>query len=375
VAVRFGNFDALALSLVGLIAVATACAPNDEKVSNRSGFANNAAEVDARFGDHAFEYSRSMLIELADVARQAESVLQAVEDTNGVTPPPADSGPTAPPPVEPAGPAALRATACKVLKLNLGATSTLKFETEFKKCTEKGATFEGTQVGREVSSAKVLQAVDQAGKTLNYASSLRVRGQALKLNLKPNNNAKDSLNVDGSRFLEAELVSETNGQRTYRFEYESNATYKLDLKSMNDNGSIDTTMRGLLIFDVATRKLVAFKTAEPDDQIVIKVTSGRQGKGGGKIASQEFVAKGTTAELGLNLGACALPVGKLQTRFTVGPVEEKKFVVDSTKEVQSTDDSIIDMAKIGQMKAAVTTKLCTSDQQITMTQFFAGLLY
>ncbi len=350
---------------VSLSASLSACAPNDEKVR---AFAGGGNDGEARTTDQVEEFSRSMLIELADVARQTEAVLQTVtppEEAPVVTPPEATR-------LTPIVTAPLRAAACKVVQALPSLADTVKFQTDIKGCKEKGPTFDAIQFGRETAFASVLK---KAGE-LDSVTVVRVEGKGLETILNPIKNIKDALRVKTSRFLEAELVKDEAGARTYRFTYESHSSYNLDLKSSVDNGQVVSKIQGTFEFDLASKKITMFRAVDPSDRLEIKVISGRQSKSGGRVTRQEFFGTGTAANLELNLGACALPIGSMKSRYTVAALGAgKTYDVDSTIEIESSKDSILDKAKIGKPKSVTDAKLCTADEQITMTEYYAGLIF
>lgn len=355
-------------AVVAASASLSACAPNDEKVSNRN-FSGNASgdSVDATFTDHVKEYSRAMLIELGDVARQTETVLQAVPvaSVNPVTP-----ATIAPPTAVKVS--ALRASACRVVTSVPSPSGTLQFNSEATDCKEKGATFEGTQNGREVSFVSLGVAADQSP----LALVVRVEGKGIETTLVPVKNPKDTLRVKTSRFLEATYVGENAGLRTYKFSFESHSSYNLDLKTLFDNGQITSTVQGTFDYSVADKKITMFRALVPTDRMQLKVQSGRQSKNGGKVARQLFFGSADAGQLAIDLEACSLPTGEMKSRFTVAPLGAGgKYNVDSTLEIQALKDSIVDKAKLGLPRSATTAKLCSADQQITMTEFYAGLIY
>ena len=360
IGLSFKNAAVLASSFFIAGAAVSGCAPNDEKI-RAGGFSgsNGGGDVDARFSDHSKEYTRSMLIELADVARQTESVLQVVTPVVG----------------DPVVAMPLRISSCKVVQTVPSPAGTVKFQTDIKSCKEKGPTFEGVQYGRETAFASVVKNQGEA----DLATVIRVEGKGLETTLNPVKNLKDALRVKTSRFLEAEFVSQAQSVRTYRFSFESHSSYNLDLKASVDNGQIISKVQGVFEFDLVTRKIVMFRSLAADDRSELKVISGRQSKNGGRVARQEFFGSGTSQELAIDLGACALPVGQMKSRFTVGPLggggAGKKYDIDSTVEILSSEDSIVDKAKLGLPKSTLSAKLCSADEQITMTEFFAGLLY
>ncbi len=365
---KLSSKKAAVLTTTLIIASLVACAPNDEKVRGAFGNTDNS---DARTTDQVEEFSRSMLIELADVARQTEAVLQMVnppDQAPAVTP----AEPMPETPATPIVPAALRTVACKVVQVLPSLADTVKFQTDIKGCKEKGPTFEAMQFGRENAFASVMK---KAGEP-DTATVIRVEGKGLETILNPIKNPKDALRVKSSRFLEAEFVKDESGARTYRFTFESHSSYNLDLKSSVDNGQIVSKIQGTFEFDMTSKKISRFRAAEPTDRLELKVISARQSKSGGRITRQEFSGTGMAPSLEMNLSACALPIGSMKSRYTVAALGTgKKFDVDSTIEIESSKDSFVDKAKVGKPKSVTNAKLCTADEQITMTEYYSGLIY
>lgn len=374
-----------------LSALATAslisCSPKDERVTSGAGSFNRSggatAQTDSRFSDRSSEYSRSMLIEVAEAARQAESVIHAVDQREIAnaqaiaaekTEAEAESaqGAGAAAPVVPVAP--LRAAACKQTQVRPSPEGTLKFETEFKGCKEQGASFEGTQYGREAGFASVV-----AGAAGPVVTVIKVEGRGIETILKPTANPKDTLRLKNSRFFEAVLVSEENGRRTYRFTYENYGNYDLDLKSFTDLGAIKSMISGVLVYDVASKTMVEYRSEDDSDRMTLKVDSARQGRNGARIVRQEFfgsgVAAGESRAFALDLATCSLPMGSVKSRFTVRPlVGEKKYTIDSSTVINSFKDHVIN-TKLTSSKAKTSASLCSPEEQITMTEFYAGLLY
>jgi hypothetical protein len=357
----FGPLGLVVLSVAFSSLMAAGCAPKDEKISNRYTGGSGSGTTDERFGDHVTEYSRSMLIELADVARQAESVLQVVASRDQA--PPEVSGPVAP--------AALRTSSCKTITSVPSPDGSLKFATDIKACKEKGFSFSGTQYGREVAYASFSKTAGAP----TLATLIKVEGKGIETTLVPNANIKDTLRVKSQRFLDAQFVSEENGQRLYRFTFENYSSYSLDLKALTDQGAITSTVSGVLVYDLAENRVTAFRALSDPDRLNLKVESARQGRSGGRVVRQEFYGSGVAnGDLAIDLSNCALPVGLVKSRFTVRPLSgDKKYIVDSSTVVQSLKDVVFDTLKPTAGQAVA--KVCSPDEQITMTEFYAGLLY
>lgn len=373
------KFGVLFLGLAFIVSMSIGCSPKDEKVSNRfTGGGGGTGTTDARIDDRVTEYSRSMLIELADVARQAEAVLQVVASRDSA--PPEVSGDPVP--------QALRTSGCKTVKMvpetEPRTEGELEFQTEIKACKEKGVSFEGLQFGHEVSSANFVKiAPNSAGASLaspgasssTVATVIKVIGKGIQTVLKPNVNPKDTLRVTTSRFLSARLVREENGTRLYRFTFENFSNYSLDLKSLRDQGAFTSTISGILIYDVQANRVTGFRSDSESDRMNIRVESAREGRSGGRVVRQEFFGSGLTSYLAIELSQCALPIGEVQSRFTVRPLvgDDRKFIIDSSTTVESQKDFVVDAKKPGAFRKPA--KLCSNDEQITMTEFYAGLLY
>lgn len=350
----------LSMTLALTSVFATGCSPKDEKVSNGFGGGfGGSGTTDARFNDHVTEYSRSMLIELADVARQAEMSLQAVAMLDQA--PPEISGAPVP--------AALRTSACKAVTSIPSPEGSLKFQTNIKACVEKGDTFSGTQYGTEVAYATFTKAAGAP----TLATLIKVEGKGLETTLKPNVNPKDTLRLRSQRFFEAQFLSEEIGTRLYRFSYENYISYDLDLKAFTDLGAITSTVSGVLVYDIVQNRVTSFRSMNDPDRMNVRVTSAREGKSGGKIVRQEFYGSGVASDLAIDLSGCSLPVGSVKARFTVKPLyADAKYTVDSSTVVESSKDSVMNVQKPTKPASA---KVCSADQQITMTEFYSGLLY
>lgn len=375
----------LVFSALLSMSVLAGCAPTaDEKVSpggaNRSGNGQSASGVsDAAIGDRSFEYSRAMLIELSDVARQTETVMKVVRSRQTVDPVPTTSSNS---------PAALTTQTCRAFKDLPATNGTMKFEVrtqedpampsvdpqkdpakKIKGCTEMGSNFAATQAGREFSFATLVTPANQ----LSFANFFKVQGVGYETILVPTANPRDSLLVKGDRFLEAEFVEELNGERLYRFSYENKSNYTLNLKAYVDNGTLSLRIKGLLIVDSASGRVKGFRAVESYDRMDLQVQSAREIRGGG-LERREFYGSLQSPTLDLNLAACSLPTGALTSRFTIKPMEgNKKYLVDSKVEFESSAEMILNKLKPDVVKGQA--RLCAPAKHITMTDFYQGLLY
>lgn len=349
-----------------LIAVSLmACSPTDEKLARSGGSFNRSGtsgQTEAGFSDRSSEYSRSMLIDVAEAARQAESVIHAIgrnEIANAKTPA-----------------APLRVAACKQTQLLSSREDTIRFETEFKGCKELGASFEGVQYGRETGFASFVR----GSGAMPIVTMIKVDGRGIETILKPTVNPKDTLRVKTSRFFDAVLVGEEElGLRTYRFTYESYGNYDLDLKSFTDRGVIKTMISGVLVYDVEKNVIVEYRSENDSDRMALKVESGRQSRSGGRVVRQEFFGSGVPIgekrAFALDLATCALPTGAVKSRFTVRPlIKDEPYTIDSSTVINSFKDHLINTG-LTSSKAKTSANLCSPDEQITMTEFYAGLLY
>lgn len=361
----------LGVAVAALLTVATtACQPNDEKVSSRGGGGFNSAsgETDAKLGDRVTEYSRSMLIEVADVARQAEFLLQASDLQQA-------SALTATGAVGTVAPQALEIPKCAETKLDLVADpNVVQFVTVINGCSEKGPTFDGKQFGRETATATLRKVDGQP----TVATSLKVVGAAIDTVLTPKANPKDSLRVETNRIFSASLESETATTLTYAFSYLNESPYNLNLKALTDGGKITSEIKGSLVYDIATKKVTMIR----DGKMAITVESARLGRNGGRLVRQEFAADGVVGgaskALAMDLASCSLPQGSVEMQFTVRPVlaREKDKVVDSSTIIDSFKDHVVNTkSEPAPSTSKVDAKLCSSAGAITMTEFYAGLLY
>ncbi len=360
----------IAIAFLGLALLG--CQPMDEKVSTRGanprpGESNQ--QVDSDFDDRGLEYTRSMLIELADVSRQVESVLaKAVEKTS--TPVVAPEEPSV------LAPTALRMAACRSIRDFEAPEGSLEFLMEAKDCKEKGPTFEGTQYGRELAFANY---VVRNGKPV--VTTIKVQGKGIEMNLRPIANPKDSLRSKAFRFLDVKLVGEENGARLYRFWFESEATYALNLKAFLDDGLVKSKQAGILVVDAETGKVKAYRAVDKADRLDLTVESGRKGRSGTGIVRQEFRGSGVVGQLDLDLSTCGLPQGDVESRFTVRKIDnrpgaERKYLIDSAEKFQATGSAILNLRKKeSEPGAKLAASLCTAEEWITTTEFFSGLVY
>lgn len=368
----------LSLALLG-------CQPKDEKVSTRGanprpGTSNQ--QIDSDFDDRGLEYTRSMLIELADVSRQVEAVLaKAAEKTPTANPPATNpvaetaAGPEITPvvslEVQP-----LKMAACRTVRDFESPEGTLEFLMEAKDCKEKGPTFDGTQFGRELAFASFIL---RDGKPV--VTAMKVQGKGLETNLRPLVNPKDSLRAKAFRFLDVKLVGEENGERLYRFWFESESTYALNLKAYLDDGLVKSRQSGVLVVDAASGKVKAYRAVDKTDRFDLTVESGRKGRSGSGIVRQEFRASGVVDLLDVSLADCGLPQGAVDSRFTVRKIDtrpgaERKYLIDSSEKFQTAGNSIVNPRKNeAEPRAKVSASLCSADGWITTTEFFSGLVY
>jgi hypothetical protein len=377
----------LSLALLG-------CQPKDEKVSTRGANprpGDSNQQIDSDFDDRGLEYTRSMLIELADVSRQVEAVLaktseKASEKTPVVSVPagPDDFGAWVPATAAIAGVWAdrldgvspLKMAACRTVRDFESPEGTIEFLMEAKDCKEKGPTFEGSQFGRELAFASF---VLRDGKPV--VTAMKVQGKGLEINLRPNTNPKDSLRTKAFRFLDVKLVGEENGNRLYRFWFESESTYALNLKAFLDDGLVKSKQAGVLVVDSISGKVKAYRATEKTDRFDLTVESGRKGRCGSGIVRQEFRGSGAVAQLEVNLANCGLPQGAVESRFTVRKIDnrpgaERKYLIDSSEKFLTAGSSIVNpRKKETEPGAKVSASLCSAEEWITTTEFFSGLIY
>jgi hypothetical protein len=371
----------LSLALLG-------CQPKDEKVSTRGANprpGDSNQQIDSDFDDRGLEYTRSMLIELADVSRQVEAVLaKATEKTTVVSVPagPVDPAVTTTAAIagvlaDPsAGVSPLKMAACRTVRDFESPEGTIEFLMEAKDCKEKGPTFEGSQFGRELAFASF---VLRDGKPV--VTAMKVQGKGLEINLRPNTNPKDSLRTKAFRFLDVKLVGEENGNRLYRFWFESESTYALNLKAFLDDGLVKSKQAGVLVVDSISSKVKAYRATEKTDRFDLTVESGRKGRSGSGIVRQEFRGSGAVAQLEVNLANCGLPQGAVESRFTVRKIDnrpgaERKYLIDSSEKFLTAGSSIVNpRKKETEPGAKVSASLCSAEEWITTTEFFSGLIY
>lgn len=360
------------IALAFLSLALTGCQPKDEKVSTRGPNprpGESIHQIDSDFDDRGLEYTRSMLIELADVSRQVEAVLVKANEKTTST----DS-----PVTNPVEALALKMAACRTVEDFESPDGTLEFLMEAKDCNEKGPTFEGRQVGRELAFASYIIRDEKP-----VVTAMKVQGKGLETNLRPLVNLKDSLRTKAFRFLDVKLVGEKNGERMYRFWFESESTYALNLKAFLDDGLVKSRQSGVLVVDAISGKVKAFRAMEETDGFDLTVESGRKGRSGSGIVRQEFRASGVGDRIEINLADCGLPQGSVESRFTVRKIDtqpqpeaEEKYLIDSTEKFQTDGNSIINpRKKEPEPGAKISAALCSADDWITTTEFFSGLLY
>lgn len=361
----------LSLALMG-------CQPKDEKVSTRGAAprtGDSNQQIDSDFDDRGLEYTRSMLIELADISRQVEAVLEKAKEK---APKPASPTLNVPAglPVPTVEPSALKLAACRTVSDFESPEGTFEFLMESKDCKEKGPSFEGAQFGRELAFASY---VFQNGKPV--VTAMKVQGKGIEMNLRPTKNPKDSLRSKAFRFLDVKLVGEENGLKVYRFWFESEATYALNLKSFLDDGTVKSKQAGLLLVDSESGKVKAYRATEKGDRFDLIVESGRKGRSGSGIVRQEFRGSGLVSQLAIDLSACGFPQGDVDSRFTVRKIDnrpgaDRKYVIDSSEKFQSVSGAIVNpRKKETEPGAKVSVALCTPEEWLTTTEFFSGLVY
>lgn len=368
----------LAMSvLVGALVIAVvvvgvaACAPKDEKLSGGTGSNQQQGEQDLPSGfpernDRTADYTAAMLFEVAEVAREIETVAQAVEALN--TPPAAVA-------LVAVAPAALVTPTCvKTTTLN-GPLGTLKFLNLYEDCKETGADFEATQKGSE-SVFAALAGADGAKR----AVVVRVESHGLPKQMVPLKNKKDSLSLKQFRFLDADLVAENAGILTYKVSYGSDSAFQLDLKPYTDTGGLLSKISGYVDFDLASRRVVRFWTDETVGLVSIAVLSGRTPRGGRNKLRQEFYASAKPGQLALDLSRCVAPAGEFKTRFSIKSFGRdvqvateggKKYFFDRESDVKTAANGIGILAGNTPVKVSV----CTKDGVFPISEGMAGLLY
>lgn len=358
--------------LVGALVIAVvvvgvaACAPKDEKLSGGTGSNQQQGEQDLPSGfpernDRTADYTAAMLFEVAEVAREIETVAQAVEALN--TPPVA------------VAPAPLVAPTCvKTTNLN-GPLGTLKFLNLYEDCRETGADFEATQKGSE-SVFAALTGADGAKR----AVVVRVESHGLPKQMVPLKNKKDSLSLKQFRFLDADLVAENAGILTYKVSYGSDSAFQLDLKPYTDTGGLLSKISGYVDFDLASRRVVRFWTDETVGLVSIAVLSGRTPRGGRNKLRQEFYASAKPGQLALDLSRCVAPAGEFKTRFSIKSFGRdvqaateggKKYFFDRESDVKTPASGISVLAGNTPVKVSV----CTKDGVFPISEGMAGLLF
>ncbi len=350
-----------------LTLVAVSCAPKDEKVSTggaRGGQQQNDQDLPSGFperNDRTPEYTAAMLFEVAEVAREIETVALAVEALNA--------------PPNAAAPAALVAPSCvKTTNLN-SAAGTMKRINSYEDCKETSVAYAANQRGTENVLA-VITGNDGAKR----ASVVRVSTQGMAKSLTPVANKKDSLELKQFRFLDADLVSDQSGVLTYKVSYTSDSRYFVNLKAFTDDGSVFSNVRGYVDFDLAQKRVVRFWTDADNARVSVLVKSGRTPRGGHNTLHQEFYGSGQPAELVLNLAGCVAPTGEFKTRFSIKSFGRdvqaateggKKYFLDKESEVKTTANGIGVLSGSSPVKVSV----CAIDGSFPVSEGVQGLLY
>ena len=355
------------LLVLVLTLVAVSCAPKDEKVSTggaRGGQQQNDQDLPSGFperNDRTPEYTAAMLFEVAEVAREIETVALAVEALN--TPPVVVT------------PAALVAPTCvKTTNLN-GPLGTLKLLNRYEDCKEIGADFEATLRGSE----NIFAALSGADGN-KRASVIRVETHGLSRQLISLKNKKDSIGLRHFRFLDADLISESSGILTYKVFYDSDSTYDLNLKPFVDSGNLLSNVRGYFDFDLSKKRIVRFWTDDENKRVGIFVKSGRTPRGGRNTLRQEFAAIAELTELSLDLSNCEAPSGSFNVEFGIKSFGRdaqiateggKKYYFYKKSEVKTAANGIGILSGNSPVKVSV----CAKDGSFPISEGLAGLLY
>lgn len=354
----------LGLALIG-------CQPKDEKVSTRRPFtprtgANSGAPGALGFDNRSLEYSRSMLAELNLIAGQVENTLAA--SRKAVAAAAADGQLDLFPEAAPAKPA------CRTLRVFPSPAGTLELMTETKDCKDKGQVFDAQSFGREIAFVVLGDKNERP-----FAKAMRIQSKGMDTNLRPLSNPKDFLKVRFFRFLDVQHVGTEGPVDLYRFYYEAEGNYFLDLKAFTDDGVIRTKQAGILLVDSETGKVQGFRATEKSDRFDLTVESNRKCRVcENNTARQEFRASGVVSSFAMDLEQCRLPQGLVEARFTIRDLSsrDKKYLVDVSTKLESADQSVRDLAKgESETRSKVSSTACAADNSLSPSEFFSGLLF
>jgi hypothetical protein len=366
----------LGLALIG-------CQPKDEKVSTRRPFtprtnSNTGTPAELGFEDRSLEYSRSMLAELNLIAGQVENTLAASRKAVAANTAGGQLDLFSEPSVEvvetPAEGTAPAKPACRTSREFNSPEGTLELMTETKDCKDKGQEFEAQSFGREIAFV-VLGAKNERP----FVKAMRVQSKGMDTNLRPLSNPKDSLKARFFRFLDVRYVGSEGEFELYRFFYESEGNYFLNLKAFTDDGVIRTKQSGVLVVDALSGKVQGFRATEKSDRFDLTVESNRKCRScTNNTARQEFRASAVVSSFELNLEQCQLPKGLVEARFTIKDLNarDKKYSVDVTSKLESTHELVRNLAKgDAETRSKVSSATCAADKSLSPSEFFSGLLY
>ncbi|MDX9730567.1 MAG: hypothetical protein RBT63_02245 [Bdellovibrionales bacterium] len=367
------TFATLCLA-TGLAGSLIGCQPKDEKVSTRGGGARAGSStwVPLDFDDRGAEYSRSLLIELADVARQAETVLAQATAQDGAFAAPKQQ--------------------CERAQKFSSPEGTIEFLTTSQKCEELGQTFQAVRNGRELSFATFGTVEGQDGAEKRVVA-FKVQGKGVGTDLKLVSNPKDTLRVRSFRFLDGSFLREVDGAQygiessgaallQYGIFYETESSYSLNLKAFLDDGQIETKITGSLLYDPVSKKVVAYLPLEKSNRVDLTVLSARRGRTGTFVGRQEFRGSGSLNDVvKLDVEACRFPEGRVDSRFTVQarggkPPEDpaKRYKIDSKVEYVSSHET--GLAGMSEASAKpLSAQLCNEHRAITFSEYYSGLLF
>jgi hypothetical protein len=256
----------------------------------------------------------------------------------------------------------------------LSPEGTLEFLTETRDCKDKGKEFEAQSFGREVAFV-VLGTKNE----LPFAKAMRIQSKGMDTNLRPLANLKDSLKSRFFRFLDVQFAGSEGEFDLYRFFYESEGNYLLDLKPFSDDGVIRTKLAGVLLVQPATGKVKGFRALDKSDRFDLIVNSNRKCRTcASNIAKQEFRISGNVKNLKVDIERCRLPEGTFDSRFTIRDLNsrDRKYLVDVAAKLSSADTSLSDLSKgESEIRAKLAVTACAADASISPSEFFSGLLY
>lgn len=384
--------------LVLALLVLSACAPKDEKVSARAGRSGTGSFSDEPLlatgfpdrNDRSPEFARALLADVVTVSRKIEVVLNEI-DRPLVTPSETvlaiSGGGSA---VSP-NPLLAPCEAIQYDSVPSGGVGTIKFSVNSNQCEESGPEFNGKKRGTETFFAVLggQGPVDAGGVSgQRVANLIRVETRGVERNLVPVQNKRDWISLKTFVFLEAELVNQTESVLTYKVKSETSAQFSLEIKAFSDSGSSSQDTKFFVDYDREKRRVSRVWTDVSYGQLELKIASARVPRGGKLTLRQEFRStvdtNGQPLNFAMDLKSCSMPIGDLQTRFTIKSLardaDPKSFVLDQTRKFEAAVGEVrLVSGSVGSEaagpKVTVNAETCTVEKAPSWTFGYQGLFY